>query len=121
MPQLTSEQARSHNTPTRLLIRDQQAEDFSSATYHENLALMVTNKAPTIKMTGISKRFKKTVAVDNVTVNIYEGQIFWYLLPALHASERRLAKHLTARPLRHLTSHHHAQPLSLGSCLHAAF
>lgn len=79
MPQLTSEQARSHNTPTRLLIRDQQAEDFSSATYHENLALMVTNKAPTIKMTGISKRFKKTVAVDNVTVNIYEGQIFCLL------------------------------------------
>lgn len=49
--------------------------DDSSLTNNKNFELVPQNLKPGIQVRGLTKSFQKFVAVNNISVNFYEGEI----------------------------------------------
>ena len=63
---------------SELSEEDIQNEDFSSALYHENLSNQ-ENLRKTIKIKNLEKNFDTLIAVNNLSMCLYESQIFCLL------------------------------------------
>ncbi|KRX06128.1 P-loop containing nucleoside triphosphate hydrolase [Pseudocohnilembus persalinus] len=54
-------------------------KDLSSAEFHENLDFVLQNKQQTVKIENLTKNFGKIFAVNGISFNLYQSEIFCLL------------------------------------------